>query len=195
MGDFKMGNNTVLTQSGTAKPAFGSGAPTGAIVNVLSTTIDTGLDLGSISTGAEVQITGLTVAITPKSTSSKMLLMYNACGSMGTLGAVLNLRLKRDSTSINIHNTSTSRTEVTNAMDGYTNTSGEAEQNLAVVAGTFLDTPTIPSTPVEITYKIFSVNSSGITRNLYINRSTNDGVNGVSLIRATSTLTVMEVAG
>ena len=34
MGDFKMGNNTVLTQSGTAKPTFGSGVPIGTIVQV-----------------------------------------------------------------------------------------------------------------------------------------------------------------
>ena len=39
MGDFKMGNNTVLTQSGTAKPTFGSGAPTGAIVQVKKATL------------------------------------------------------------------------------------------------------------------------------------------------------------
>jgi hypothetical protein len=32
MGDFKMGNNTVLTQSGTAKPTFGSGAPAGMVL-------------------------------------------------------------------------------------------------------------------------------------------------------------------
>lgn len=32
MGDFKMGNNTVLTQSGTAKPTFGSGVPAGTII-------------------------------------------------------------------------------------------------------------------------------------------------------------------
>ena len=34
MGDFKMGNNTVLTQSGTAKPTFGSGVPTGTVIQV-----------------------------------------------------------------------------------------------------------------------------------------------------------------
>ena len=35
MGDFKMGNNTVLTQSGTAKPTFGSGAPTGTVLRTI----------------------------------------------------------------------------------------------------------------------------------------------------------------
>ena len=48
MGDFKMGNNTVLTQSGTAKPTFGSGAPTGAVINFVQNT-DTGNTSGTSS--------------------------------------------------------------------------------------------------------------------------------------------------
>ena len=47
------------------------------VLNVLSTTITTALDLGSVASGGEVQVTGLTVTITPKMTSSKMLLLFS----------------------------------------------------------------------------------------------------------------------
>ena len=35
MGDFKMGSKTVLSQSGTAKPTFGSGVPTGTVLRTI----------------------------------------------------------------------------------------------------------------------------------------------------------------
>lgn len=76
MGDFKMGNNTVLTQSGTANPTFGSGAPTGALITYAynqTGAVDTGTTnfpeddtIPQITEGDEF----LTQAITPKSDSS-----------------------------------------------------------------------------------------------------------------------------
>ena len=38
MGDFKMGSKTVMSQSGTSNPTFGTGAPTGAVVIVVEST-------------------------------------------------------------------------------------------------------------------------------------------------------------
>ena len=71
MGDFKMGNNTVLTQSGTAKPTFGSGAPTGTIIQTKTYSRDfTSNQVYSVSLNTEptaivldsetVQVTGIT---------------------------------------------------------------------------------------------------------------------------------------
>ena len=195
MGDFKMGSKTVMSQSGTSNPVFGANAPTGAIVNVLSTTITTALDLGSTASGGEVQVTGLTVAITPKTTSSKMLLMYNVMGAISDIGGMCMLRLKRDSTTIGVStNLQSNQLALTAAFDQYSNTSAERAENSVISSGTFLDEPTIPSTPVEITYKIFMVNPSNISRTLYVNRTVNDTNNPYDT-RGTSTLTVMEVAG
>ena len=192
MGDFKMGNNTVLTQSGTAKPTFGSGAPTNAIINVQSTTITTALNLGSVASGGEVQVTGLTVAITPKTTSSKMLLMYNVMASKSVLGGMAILILKRDTTAIGVAtSTQSNQLATTNAFDNYDTVAGSVAQNTAVASGTFLDSP---STTSEITYKVFLGNTSSSTRTIYVNRNVSDG-NYVYDVRGTSTLTVMEVAG
>tara|TARA_B100000131_G_scaffold314942_1_gene352562 strand:- start:399 stop:986 length:588 start_codon:yes stop_codon:yes gene_type:complete len=195
MGDFKMGSKTVMSQSGTSNPVFGANAPTGAVINVLSTTITTALDLGSVASGGEVQVTGLTVAITPKTTSSKMLLMYNVMASKTAHGGMSILILKRGSTAIGVATgLNTNQLAATNAFDQYSNTSAEQDQNTAVASGTFLDEPTIPSTPVEITYKVFLGNTSSSSRTIYVNRGVVNSTN-VYNSRGTSTLTVMEVAG
>ena len=192
MGDFKMGSKTVMSQSGTSNPTFGTGAPTGAIINVLSTTITTALDLGSVASGGEVQVTGLTVAITPKTTSSKMLLMYNVMASKTAHGGMSILILKRDSTAIGVATgLNTNQLAATNAFDQYSNTSAEQDQNTTVASGTFLDSP---STTSEITYKVFLGNTSSSSRTIYVNRGLVNSTN-VYNSRGTSTLTVMEVAG
>ena len=192
MGDFKMGSKTVMSQSGTSNPTFGTGAPTNAIINVQSTTITTALDLGSVSSGGEVQVTGLTVAITPKTTSSKMLLMYNVMASKSALGGMSNVILKRDSIAIGVAtSTQSNQLELTTGFDNYDNVAGPVAQTTAIASGTFLDSP---STTSEITYKVFLANSSSSTRTIYVNRNVSNG-NYVYDVRGTSTLTVMEVAG
>ena len=194
MPDFKMGNpaKTIISQSGTANPTWGANAPTGAIINVQSTTITTALDLGSVASGGEVQVTGLTVAITPKTTSSKMLLMYNVMASKSALGGMANLILKRDTTAIGIAtSTQSNQLELTTGFDNYDNVAGPVAQTTAIASGTFLDSP---STTSEITYKVFLANSSSSTRTIYVNRNVSNG-NYVYDVRGTSTLTVMEVAG
>ena len=70
MGDFKMGNNTVLTQSGTAKPTFGSGAPTGAIINTTYGTYSTQSQLSSTGT----YVDAVSVTATRKQSSSTMMI-------------------------------------------------------------------------------------------------------------------------
>ena len=182
------------THSGTSTGPISSSAtfPAGTIINVQSTTITTALDLGSIASGGEAQVTGLTVAITPKTTSSKMLLMYNVMGSKSGIGGMANLRLKRDSTNICVAtSTKSSQLALTAGFDQYTNTSAEYNENTVISSGTFLDSP---STTSEVTYKIFMVNVSTTSRNIYINRTVNDG-DLMYNVRGTSTLTVMEIAG
>ena len=75
MGDFKMGNNTVLTQSGTAKPTFGSGAPTGAVIRVFYQT-----STGDITVSSGTTIVTVTQTLTPLSDTSKFLIMYSCNG-------------------------------------------------------------------------------------------------------------------
>ena len=182
------------TSTGTHSGPISTSAtfPTGMALNVQSTTITTALNLGSVVSGGEVQVTGLTVSITPKATSSKMLLMYNVMASQSALGGMAVMILKRDSTAIGVAtSTQSNQLATTIAFDNYNTVSGAVAENTAIASGTFLDSP---STTSEITYKVFLANASASTRTIYVNRNTSDGNYGYD-VRGTSTLTVMEIAG
>ena len=129
--------------------------------------------------------TGLSVAITPTSATSKILILWNVMA--GSNAANVNyIRLLRDSTAIALGDTSDTRVRVTQAQGG--NYPTYKSDN---VAGQFLDSPTTLS---ALTYKIaLASNGSAVA---YINRnardhtSTNDEDG-----RGISTITAMEIAG
>ena len=59
MGDFKMGSKTVLSQSGTAKPTFGSGVPTGTVLRTIHRKFGHyDNDAGSVAVDAIVPLNG-----------------------------------------------------------------------------------------------------------------------------------------
>jgi hypothetical protein len=111
--------------------------------------------------------TGLTVSITPQSTSSKVLVIVSAQWqkSSANAGNGLNLQIVRNATALTAY-----------GLQGFTGTS---LQNLGSSTMTFLDSPTANS---ATTYKLqFANNFNGGT--IYIS---SDG--------STSTITVMEIS-
>ena len=59
--------NVGITGVGSGSPKYhNANFPAGMVLNVQSTTITTALNLGSVASGGTVQVTGLTVTITPK---------------------------------------------------------------------------------------------------------------------------------
>ncbi len=125
--------------------------------------------LGTIATSASSTYadTGLTVSITPQSTSSKILVMVNNQWqkSSANSGNGSNYQIVRNSTAIQAY-----------GLIGYT---GSALQNIGTSSMTFLDSP---STTSATTYKLqFANNFNGGT--IYVS---SDG--------STSTITVMEIS-
>ena len=183
MGDFKMGNNTVLTQSGTANPTFGSGAPTGCVIQVKSTT-KTDANF-THNTSTVTTITGLTVTITPKSTSSKILILGSICFGRSNANSGYPLKLFRDSTEIGSGDSAGSRPVGISTL----NMPGHGQYFMDHKHVNFLDSP---NTTSEITYSFRVVSRDGST--IYINRSQDDA-DAVYSDRGSSTITVMEIAG
>ena len=70
MANFKMKGHTVLNQTGTDTPTWGTGAPTGAIINVQQV-VKNGTQ--QVTSTSYVLLTGLTIDITPKSSNNKFL--------------------------------------------------------------------------------------------------------------------------
>jgi len=149
----------------------------GEILQVVSTTKT---DTFSTSSTSFVDITGLQAEITPKSASSKILIIATVSGQHNT--ASNGFRIVRDSTPIGIGDAASARTQAT-ASSLYVGDSGAMAMGLPLL---FQDAPASTS---ELIYKI-QVNVSAGT--VYINRNSSDG-DASSNYRTTSTITVMEI--
>jgi hypothetical protein len=176
---------TLPTTSGTvltsASSVASSQLPTGSVLQVLQTVkTDT---FSSATTNSWVDVTGLSVAITPSSSSNKILVMAQvmAAGAVTTNNVLL--RLVRDSTAIDVGATASNR------VPSFACTQAANDNNNANnVNASFLDSP---STTSSTTYKIQAWSNSAT---MYINRSPND--NDASYApRGASTITVMEIKG
>lgn len=126
-------------------------------------------------------VTGLSIAITPSSSSSKI--FVDVTMSTGNnAGEAMMLRLMRDSTAIGIGDASGSRIQVTNSFYN-ANTS-----NMNTTAMSFLDSP---ATTSATTYKV-QIRGTG-AQTMAVNRSETD-TNVSTTSRGVSTITVYEVS-
>ena len=154
----------------------------GGILQVVSTTKTDTFSSSTVDTF--VDITGLSAAITPISTSNKILIFYDLQMS-GT--ELFFIQLVRGSTAIKVGDSdSSNRVECTAGGIVQSGNNDKVQQ----IAGTFLDSP---STTSATTYKIQGrVYSS--SKSFSVNRSINDS-DTTHAGRGASTITLMEVAG
>ena len=165
---------------GGASSWVGAVSRSGGILQVVSTTKT---DTFSMASATFADVTGLSVSITPRSTSSKILVSYDVqTGGPGYSTGQSMLRLLRDSTPIAIGDSAGSRilatTGATNGQNGSNDTN----------SAHYLDSPATVST---LTYKIQIRQSVGTG---YVNRSSLDSDN-IYYGRTVSTITAIEVAG
>jgi hypothetical protein len=151
------------------------------VVQVASTTSTTQFTSTSTS---YVDITGLSVSITPTNSANKILVIYNFQGS-ATSGEYSNAyQLVRGSTAICLGVPTGSRSAATSYNRSMT---GNGDQSWAM-AMNFLDSP---ATTSATTYKIQGTTQSGGT--FAVNRSVNN-TDSNSVFNTPATITVMEIA-
>jgi len=130
-------------------------------------------------------IPDMSVTITPTSSTSKLLVNVSLSASCAAHHTV---KLQRDSTDIAVGDASGLITRGTFQISQ----SGGYSSNIETMS--VLDDPSIPSTPVSITYKLVSANvyanSAGYT--LYVNKNS-IGTNAAYHGRSASSITVMEI--
>jgi hypothetical protein len=157
----------------------------GKVLQVVSTTkTDTFSYTGSTFT----DVTGLSVSITPTSTSSTIYIIAN----ISITGSVryTAFRFMRDSTAIGIGASSGNRPRVT--ASSMRNQDATNDQYIAHnSSASFIDSP---NTTSATTYKIQIANTHDVDGVSYINR-TSDDTNATYSHRTISTITVMEIAG
>lgn len=136
----------------------------------------------------------ITQAITPTSTSSKILVQFH--GMFGPDYRYFAGRLFRDSTQIAKGDANGSRTPVWFNMY-FNHDSTNQGYNAETISAVYLDSP---ATTSQVTYKVDAGNinaggtGSGGTRTLYMNRPTYDG-NSDYFALGTATLTLIEIDG
>lgn len=162
-----------VASGSTLDLSAGAVFPAGSVIQVVSTTKTT--QFSSTSTSF-VDITDMSLSITPRSTSSKILVMVVLTGGHGSTSDS-EFQILRDSTVIG------------SSTDATLNGIGQFAYNYSLqmfnIASNYLDSPSSTS---ALTYKVQGTCTSGGT--FYINRRANDGYFG-----GVSSITLMEIAG
>ena len=165
-----------------------TGAPTGGgggIIQVQSVTKTDAYNMPSNDTNFHT-VTGLSVSITPKSSTSKILVLYDM--NWSAQNGHCSCRLMRDSTPIKVGDASGNKIQAT----GQIHHSGSNDQYvLEQVSGTHLDSP---STTSAVTYSMQVGTPYSSSYDVYVNYHAEDGANLSWQGRGASTITVMEIS-
>jgi len=166
---------------------IGAVSRSGGILQVVSTT-KTDTFSASVATGAFTSnITGLEATITPRSTSSKILVQISVDGASSQAYGHLGYQLLRDGSPVGVGDAAGSREPLTAQNLNF----GSDNSDMSSASKIFLDSP---NTTSSVTYGIKIHNQYGATATLYVNRSSSD-LDLVRRGRSISTITLMEVAG
>ena len=178
-GTMTVGNGDITGLDAGALPSTVIGA--GAVLQVVSTTKTDTFSTAAATSFSDV--TGLSVTITPTSSTSKILviLSLNLAGSNGAGGA--GYQFVRNSTPICIGDLSGSRPQASGGMAYIA-----SQNDFTTISGNFLDSPATTSSTI---YKVQVWPVSSV----FVNRTQND-TNAVQIYnaRTASTITVMEIA-
>jgi len=156
-------------------------ASAGKVLQVVSTAKTSAF---TTTSNTPVDVTGMSVSITPTSVNSKVLIIFYV-GVVGNsnAGQASELWLVRNSTQLNIGDTAGSRTSVTAAFGD-----GSVNYCFSPVAITFLDSP---ATTSATTYKIQLATQDTGTASF---NQRGDDADGSAYQRSGASITVMEIA-
>ena len=186
-GTITPSDNTVSTAKIVDGAVTSAKLSAGKVLQVVSTT-KTDTFSASIAGGAFTDVTGLTVSITPSSTSNKILVLSTLYGSSGdsNIYGSTGFRIFRDAVGLHPANVSNRKGTSGTVLQGMTFNTGISNVNF-----NYLDTPSSTS---SLTYKVQVMNTSSGTTSVNVNRSGGDP-DSVNSARTYSTITLMEIAG
>lgn len=172
-----------ITFDNSGKPAFPNGGA-GKILQVVSTTKTDTSSFTSNTTNTFVDLSGLSVSITPTAASSKILIQFDVSVAVGT--GTVHVRLVRGSTPIAVGDSASNRLQDTVSRR---TASSIYSLECTHMSMSFLDSP---NTTSATTYKLQGTAGSSYNTTYYVNRSSSDNDADYGA-RVASTITVMEV--
>jgi hypothetical protein len=183
----KLASGAALSNLGTSQLADAN-MPAGSVLQVVQTfKSDTTSASNAASLDTWVDISGISVSITPTSASNKILVLMTL--NIGTVpGQSVAVQILRNSTAIGNGDASSNR------LPCFADIRQRDEYECELYSGQYLDSP---ATTSALTYKIqwrkpYDYDSGGSS--IYLNRSNNDGDSN-DRPRCSSSITVMEIAG
>tara|TARA_R110000824_G_scaffold10399_2_gene45942 strand:- start:189 stop:836 length:648 start_codon:yes stop_codon:yes gene_type:complete len=157
-----------------------TGLTTGKVLQVVQA-VKTDTTSTTDHSGSFVDITGMTVDITPSATASKVFVLFSLVVSTATTNRMLNVRLLRDAVTPILGDTAGSRIRIS------TTTITARVATMVPLGMEYLDSP---STTSAVTYKLqWSLQQAGTG---YLNRAGTDTDDNTHA-RGASTITVMEI--
>ncbi len=169
--------------AGAARANFGAGAVL-QVVQVVKT------DAFAGTPGAVwADVSGLSVAITPSSTSSRILIIVDLKGSGTSNSSIIRSRLLRNGSAIYVGDASSNRPRSLGQF--YVGGASDNGFYLAQIGGTFVDSP---ATTSAVTYNL-QIGADDTTRTVYVNRTNNDRDTIYYDSRSASSITLLEIAG
>ena len=135
--------------------------------------------------GGWVDISGLSISLTPRFSTSRFLIMYSVIMGMNTQHNQMSIRLVRDGGSIAIGDADGSRERVTAG----TQDSGAIHGATYCMTGQFVDSP---ATSIAVNYKIQFRCEGAVTA--WINRGNEADGDSTVTQRCFSNMTIMEMA-
>lgn len=155
--------------------------PSGSILQVQQAFYSAATTLAS---GSFTDYPGLSISITPSSSSSKFFLMYHL--QITIYGTTLMSRFVRNGSAVGVGDAAGSRNQSTT---GWLFPSGDTNHQACPMVGFYLDSP---ATSSAITYKVQAKTQTSGTA--YINYNASNADNSDWAHRSTSSFTVFEVA-
>jgi hypothetical protein len=188
------GSVTGITAASITSGTLGAGAsvtnaslPDGHVLQVVSTTKTDTTTFSSTNTSTFVDIAGLSVSITPTSTSSKIFVLYQVAVTHNVT-ATQHMRLMRDSTPIGVGDAG-SGNQLQDSVAVRISSGPPYEYATSTRCGFHLDSP---STTSATTYKLQGTLGVTYSGTFYINKSRDDR-NEDYAPRVVSSITVMEI--
>ena len=178
--------STILTVDGSGNiSAQNNFTATGHVLQVLQTVKS---DTFSTNSTSWVDVTGLSVSITPTSSSSKIIIMCSIFHSGGVQTNNSLLRLVRGATPINFGSGSIGNRSAGFGLAQSANDANNGQTSCCI----YLDSP---ATTASTTYKIQTLTNNGSGSGPSVINRTFSDADGNYSIRTSSNIIVMEIAG
>ena len=177
---------TIITTGSSGQSIPKAALPTGSVLQVVSTTKT---DTFSTTSSSYVDITGLSVTLTPTSSTSKLLIVGHVClGTKYDVGGAI--RIDVNGTAVGSAASASART-LGHSGFGYWNIDGNIANYSVIPAPLHFLHQLSSSASQTVKLQIINGDTSGVT--IFVNRSSEDN-DAEWMPRYVSTLTVMEIA-